>query len=291
MRFSYHTHTTFCDGKAEPAVMAHAAYCHGYTHLGFSAHAPVPMRTRWNLVWEQTAAYLATIRQLAAEYEPKGMRILAGLETDYAPGITMPDNPAYTTLGLDYTIASVHYLTTAGEEPFTVDEPQEQFTKNVRRWAGTDHDRIWRRYWEFMCAMIARGGFDIIAHFDIVKKNNADGRWFDTSSPAYLAAAQEAIDLAAQYGCVVEINTGGIARGKHHEVYPGPQLLRAMREKDIPLTIGDDAHAPSHIGLHQHAAREAARAAGYRSFWYLEKPGVWKEVSLEEMERRHRRCE
>ncbi len=67
MAFSFHTHTTFCDGKADAATMARAAFEHHYTHLGFSAHAPVPIKTRWNLPWARAEAYVATVRALAQE--------------------------------------------------------------------------------------------------------------------------------------------------------------------------------------------------------------------------------
>ena len=95
--------------------MAEAAFAHRYTHLGFSAHAPVPFKTRWNLPWERAQSYVETVRALAQEFEPKGMKIFLGLETDYAPGITTPDNPAYDVFGLDYRIGSVHYITAPGE--------------------------------------------------------------------------------------------------------------------------------------------------------------------------------
>ena len=42
-RFSYHTHTTFCDGKNTPMEMAEAALRQGLTALGFSGplHGPL----------------------------------------------------------------------------------------------------------------------------------------------------------------------------------------------------------------------------------------------------------
>lgn len=282
MAFSFHTHTSFCDGKVDAATMAATAFQHHYTHLGFSAHAPVPFKTRWNLPWERAEAYVAAIRELEREYAPKGMKIFLGLETDYAPGITMPDTPAYEPFGLDYRIGSVHYITARGEEFFTVDEPQEQFTPKVHRWAvDGDFSRIWKRYWQYMAEMIERGGFDIIGHFDLVKKNNADGRWFDELAPAYLDAAFQAVDLAAARESIAEINTGGVARGKHHEPYPSLTILKRMREKRLRITIGDDAHAPSHIGTYQRAAVAAAEEAGFKSLWYMDSPKNWKEMGID----------
>jgi len=285
MAFSFHTHTTFCDGKADAATMARAAFEHHYTHLGFSAHAPVPIKTRWNLPWARAEAYVATVRALAQEYAPKGMKIFLGLETDYAPGITMPDDQAYGAFHLDFSIGSVHYITAPGEASFTVDEPEEQFASKVRAWAPDgDYRKIWKRYWRYMAEMIEHGGFDIIGHFDLVKKNNAGGRWFDEEDPAYIEAAFHAVDLAAEKGLIAEINTGGLARGKHHEPYPSARILKRMHEKGLRITIGDDAHAPQHIGNYQRVAIHAARNAGFTSLWYLDAPDLWKEISLDQVE-------
>jgi len=274
MAFSFPTHTTFCDGKADAATMAGAAFGHHYTHLGFSAHAPVPIKTRWNLPWERAEAYVATVRALAREYAPRGMKIFLGRETAYDP------------FHLDFSIGSVHYITAPGEAFFTVDEPEEQFASKVRKWAADgDYRRIWKRYWQYMAEMIEHGGFDIIGHFDLVKKNNADGRWFDEQDPAYIDAAFQAVDLAAEKGLVAEINTGGVARGKHHEPYPSARILKRMYDKGLRITIGDDAHAPQHIGTYQHVAMSAARGAGFASLWYLDAPGLWKEISIDQVEK------
>jgi len=286
MAFSYHTHTSFCDGKADARTMASAAFACHYSHLGFSAHAPVPFKTNWNMPWEKAQAYIASIRELEREYASKGMKIFLGLETDYAPGITMPDAPEYDVFDLDYRIGSVHYITAPGEDFFTVDEPQEQFSSKVKRWAPDgDYRKIWKRYWRYMFEMIERGGFDIIGHFDLVKKNNADGRWFDESDPSYLDAAFQAVNIAARKGSIAEINTGGVARGKHREPYPSMAILRMMREKGLRITIGDDAHSPAHIGNYQRTAIETAKYAGFTSLWYMDSPQDWKEISIEELER------
>ena len=82
--------------------------------------------------------------------------------------------------------------------------------------------------------------------------------------------------------CIAEINTGGLARGKTDSTYPSAAILKHMRESGLRLTIGDDAHAPAHLGAYQGAAIEAARQAGYKSLWYLDAHRVWKEIGVGE---------
>ena len=282
MAFSFHTHTLFCDGKADATTMARTAFEHHYTHLGFSAHAPISLETDCNLPWDEADSYVYAIRSLAQEYEPKGMKIFLGLETEYVPGIAKPDDPAYEPMQLDYRIGSVHYVTTPDEYPFTVDEPEDQFALHVQDWVPDgDYRKIWKRYWCFISEMIEAGGFDIIGHFDLVKKNNIAGRWFDEENRAYTDAAFQAVDLAAEKDYIAEINTGGIARSKRGEPYPSVFILKRMQEKGIRITIGDDAHTPSHIGVYQPKAMDIAEMAGYKTLWYMDAPGVWKEVTLE----------
>ena len=67
------------------------------------------------------------------------------------------------------------------------------------------------------------------------------------------------------------------------DVYPSAPILRRMNQAGLRLTLGDDAHAPEHLGAFQGAAIAAAKAAGYRSLWYMDAPGSWKEIGIDEL--------
>ena len=145
--------------------------------------------------------------------------------------------------------------------------------------------RVWMAYYEELCELIEAGGFDILGHFDVVTKNNRGGRHFDTGEGAYRAAALEAAGLLGGRGIVAEVNYGGMSRGKTDAPYPAPFILRRLRELGVPITLSADAHAPEHLGpacdAHREAAREAARAAGYRAAVVL-REGRWTEIGLDE---------
>ncbi len=282
MRFSFHTHSDFCDGKAQAEQMARAAAAAGYSILGFSSHAPLPFRTEWNMGWEDLGAYVEEIERLKRLYADTGLKILSGLEIDFIAGLVSPKDAAYTSLGLDFIIGSVHYISSLPGGSFTVDESAEDFEKDLVKATGGDARPLWKEYYRSLTAMMDSGGFDILGHFDLVKKNNARSRWFDEEDPAYLDAAFQAVDRAGELDLVAELNTGGIARGKIDSTYPSLHILKRMREAGLRLTIGDDAHEPRHLGSYQAFALDAARAAGYRSLWYLEEKGVWKETGIGE---------
>jgi histidinol-phosphatase (PHP family) len=262
--------------------MAAAAYRAGYSYLGFSSHAPLSFETAWNLSWSDMRLYATMVRRLEKEWEPKGLRILLGLEIDHIEGVASPLDPAYAPIHPDFKIGSVHYITKLFGEKFTVDEPADEFTRHLKSAMLDTPDAVWQEYYTAMRQMICRGGFDIIGHFDLVKKNNEHGRWFDETSTRYLDAAFAAVDEAGARSCVAEVNTGGMARGKIATTYPSLTILKRMRESGVRLTVGDDAHAAAHLGSYQAAAVEAAKAAGYSSLWYLDGPGSWKEIGIGE---------
>jgi histidinol-phosphatase (PHP family) len=279
MRFSYHTHTEFCDGKATAEAMAKAAFLSGYSILGFSSHAPLPFDTEWTMKRKDLSRYAESIQKERSRWEPQGMSILTGLEIDYIEGRCSPD-ASFAPLIPDYRIGSVHYVTGLGDEIFAVDEGAEDFEAHLSKATGGDGEPLWKDYYLRVAHMIEAGGFDILGHFDLVKKNNAHGKWFDEESKAYREAAFEAATLAGEKECIAEINTGGIARGKIDAPYPSIAILRRMRESGVRITLGDDAHAPEHLGTYQARALEAAKASGYRSLWYLDGERIWKEISL-----------
>lgn len=281
MLFSYHTHTEFCDGNARASVMAEAAFKAGYSILGFSSHAPLPFETVWTMKWSRIGDYARTIRTLASLWAPRGLTILLGLEIDYIRDVVSPRDSVYDIIAPDFRLGSVHFLPGFVEDEFTVDEPEDVFTGHMAA-IGGDASIVWKRYYENLIAMMENGGFDILAHFDLVKKNNAKGRWFDEDSKAYLEAAFAAVGRAAELGCMTEINTGGLARKKTDSTYPSSAILKRMHEAGVRVTIGDDAHAPAHLGGYRKAAIGAAKAAGYKSVWYLGVDLDWKEMGIDE---------
>ncbi len=288
MRANYHTHCLYCDGAASAADMARAARAAGYSALGFSSHAHLPFPTEWNMPSDRLGAYVAEIRGLAARYanEDPPLDILLGLEIDWLEGTRTPGDAIFDQHGLDYRIGSVHFVRLPGAELCTVDCPAAEFAGLFER-SGRDGRAIWREYYRDVAALIESGGFDILGHFDVVRKNNADGRYFDEDSPEYLAAAMEAASLLRGRDIVVEINVGAMNRGALDSPYPSLPILRELRRLDVPITFSADAHAPEHFGRHLDAARVLAREAGYAGIVVLDRPGpggtrAWREVGIDE---------
>ncbi len=282
VKSNYHTHSTFCDGKADAATMAQAAHDAGYDILGFSSHAPLPFETSWNLPASKAEDYRAEIRRLEKEWKPKGLEILLGLEIDWIEGQSSPADHRFDSLGLDFKLGSTHFVKPGTGEPFAVDEPEKAFLEHLDREAGGDYHSIYRHYYRNLSSMILEGGFDILGHFDLVRKNNRNGVFFDEEGHDYLSAAMEAAELLSGRDFVVEVNTGGMARGKTRTPYPSLAIMKRLKKMEIRITFCDDAHSPAHFGKHWNDAKSLALAAGFRSIAIFSK-GIWSERDIDEI--------
>jgi histidinol-phosphatase (PHP family) len=268
--------------------MAKAAAAAGYAVLGFSSHCPLPFPSEGNMELRRLGEYREAIRALGREWEGRGLEILLGLEIDYVEGVCSPRDGLFASAGLDFSIGSVHFVDLPGSGRFAVDYDEASFAGFMSRYSGGgDPGRAaYEAYYEALSGLIEGGGFDILGHFDLVRKNNGGGsdgagRWFDELSSGYLDAALEAVDLLRGTDIVAEINVGGMSRGKVRSPYPSLPILERMRAEGVRITFSADAHAPAHLGANLDAARDLARAAGYDSVAVLTR-GKWIEVGIDE---------
>ena len=280
-----HTHTLFCDGKADVESMCAEAARSGMQAIGFSAHAPLPPgfpdeQVSWHLPAALLQDYARAVREARARWRPR-LEVFLGLEIDYVRGRCGPADGRFDSVGLDYAIGSVHYLfSDNGSAPFTVDGPLEEWEAGVANGYGGDPMSAAEAYWKAVTEMAEAGGFDIVGHLDLVKKNNQGGLRFDEKGDAYRVAAMEAIEAIARRGLIVEVNTGGLNRGSIAEAYPASWMLDELRSRSVRVIIAADAHAPSHIGGYYEEARGTLRAAGYSTEVGLVGAKSWMDFPL-----------
>lgn len=287
MLTNYHTHSEFCDGKATARIMAQAARQAGFKVLGFSSHAPLPFRTGWTMDYERLPEYLETLRSLGCEHAPD-MDILVGLEIDYIEGLCGPADGRFAAAHLDYSIGSAHFVTPAGAPMasaaaldaagvptfgFAVDEPEDDFEAHLAAFYDGDAGALVDDYYAAVAACVRAGGFDILGHLDLVRKNNRGQVRFREDTARYREAAMTAVDALAGSGIIVEINTGGMARGKTDSPYPAPWILKELRARNVSVCVNADAHSPEHLSAFRDEGLRAAAEAGYRSLATIGRAG------------------
>jgi histidinol-phosphatase (PHP family) len=280
-----HTHTEFCDGQGDVESFCRTAFEKGLAAIGFSAHAPLARKTGlltdWHLRDADLDRYIDTVNAARRRWEGK-LRVYLGLEIDYIRGLTGPADRDFKALDLDYCIGSVHYIfPPKGGEPFTVDSGAEEFRGDMDRHFPGDGEGMAEAYWDAVEEMLSLGGFDILGHLDLVMKNNQNNEYFDPGGERYRRRIARIAGLAARSGAVVEVNTGGLNRGKTREPYPSPELLGLLRREGARMTVTADAHEPAHLGGNYGLARRRLLEAGYAAVWEFAGKGKgWEKIPI-----------
>lgn len=245
--------------------MANRAWLDGFKILGFSSHAALPFKTSWNMDSKDIGAYLLMLESLATQYR-LDMTVLRGLEIDYIEDYCGPREDRFATLPLDYRLASVHYVKGGSDFDdglFAVDENPEDFARHIETLYRNDIYLLVEAYYSAVAACVRAGGFDMLAHFDLIRKNNRGQRFFRESDSRYKVTAMGAVEALAGTDTIVEINTGGMARGKTDSPYPSLWILKEMRARGIPVCINSDAHDLQHLSAFREAGIRLAYEAGY----------------------------
>ncbi len=275
---NFHMHCHYCDGKGSPQEMFEKANRLGFVSVGFSSHAPLPFDNDFCMHADKLDAYIEEISALKGHAETQ---VYLGLELDFIPAVTTPSHQRWEGLPLDYKIGSVHTLEAPNDRypMLSVDGPHDEFLVLLNEVHGGSARSMITKYYQRVTELCELGGFDILGHFDLIKKHNKALGFFDESEDWYKGLALDALDAVAQSGVILEVNYGGMLRGATDDVYPSPWLLEEAKQRNIPIQINADAHAPHHLGVHHEHCQALLKRLGYDTQRILMN-GVWTDVAL-----------
>jgi histidinol-phosphatase (PHP family) len=265
---SLHTHTVFCDGKDNVETMCRTAYEKGLCAIGFSSHMSIKKQTgittNWHMSEERLYEYKTEV--LAAKERWRGkIEVFFGIELDYIKGLRSANDNDIKSMNPDYIIGSVHYLMPANNaDAFTVDGPLQEFEQGLSAGFNGDGEALMNYYYDMLLEMIMLGGFDILGHADLVKKNTQQKTYWNTENEKI--RQNEIARAAAKNGIIIEVSTGGINRGKLLETYPSLSFLRFFHEENVPVIITADAHEAAHLDGHYDTAIQTIKDAGYNDY-------------------------
>ena len=266
-----HTHTTYCDGASSAEEMVLAAIDRGFLSLGFTSHAPQKFDFPCAIRPEREQEYIREIRALQDKYSDR-IRVYCGIERDL---FSCADPSRY-----DYYLAAVHYFP-CGDGFAAVDGSRESVLKAREDFFGGDGLRMAWEYYSLLAAYVRAYRPPVVAHFDLIRKNNASGELFDENDPAYLDMAVKALRVIREAGSLLEVNTGGMARGFREDPYPSPVLLRAWREMDGEVTVSSDCHNAKNMDFAFDMVPGCLREAGYDHIHVLSPDGgLFEKVPL-----------
>ncbi len=294
MLFNLHTHTRFSDGSDDPEKYIEEAIRQGFHTIGFTDHAPVPFENTFALREERMDEYCRAVRQPPHPVPLPGrggaagggaaggeVTILLGLEIDHIPGITRPFSYYRENFNLDYIIGSVHLVRNWNEEQlWFIDGPEHSiYDSGLREIFGGNIKKAVTAYYYQLFDMITTQKPDIIGHLDKIKMYNRN-KYFREDESWYMGLVDEIIDVILDSGCVVEVNTRGIYKKRSDTLFPGPEILKKICKRGIPITLTSDAHKPHELSLYFPEAKALLKEIGFKNQW-LRIPGGWKEVAFQ----------
>ncbi len=162
---------------------------------------------------------------------------------------------------------------------YSVDGPEEEVSYLIDTVYSGDPRKMVEAYYDALALMVSRETMDFVGHLDVVKKRNRSMGFLNEEDSWYIEKVEEVLDLIAEKGLRIEINTGGISRGATDDFYPSRSILARCHKKGIPIVINSDSHDPEHLDGEFPLAAEAAKNAGYREHWILDREG-WRAIPL-----------
>ena len=273
---NYHSHCSFCDGRAPFEEFVKEAITQGFYSYGVSSHAPLPFPTQWTMEWEQMEAYLDEFKNLRSKYADE-IELYVGLEIDYLNEESNPSVARFTELPLDYRIGSVHLLYDAAGEVVDIDCSPAVFKERVDRHFNGDVLRVVRMYFDRLFRMVELGGFDILGHADKMHYNASCYHPGLLDEPWYEALMKDYFSLVASRGYLVEINTK--AFDSLGTFYPNSRYWELMKEYQIKVLVNSDAHYPERINAGRMEALRLLQAKGFATVAELHQ-GSWREVPI-----------
>ncbi len=258
---SYHTHSTYSDGKNTLEEMVLSAIESGCKEIGFSDHAPMTFDCEWSFTEDKIEPYRNEILALKEKYKDK-IKVFVGIEQDY---YSVPAK------GYDYIIGSVHYVYKNGEY-LPVDLSGKAMEDFVNKHYNGDVYSYCEDYFKLVKDVYNKTKCQIIGHFDLVTKFNEKHPMIDTNHPRYVKAVDEALKELLKTPAIFEINTGAISRGYRTTPYPDEPTIDKIAKSGKKFVITSDTHNKETITC-QFKEQEA----------YLDKKGYGYITSLEEI--------
>ncbi len=222
-----HNHTKLCNhAKGEMEEYIHIAIQKDIKYFGFSDHAPMDFDKKYRMNFNDMQYYENEVKRLKNKYKDK-IEILLGYEVDFLPNHM---DKRVLKAKVDYLIGSIHFLNGWG-----FDNPEF-----IGEYKNKDIDKIWEEYFEAIKNMAKSGLFDIVGHIDLIKVF----KYLPKKEVKLIA--NEAIKEIKKANMVVELNMAGYKK-PINELYPSNDILELIKEYDIPITFGSDAHNSNEI--------------------------------------------
>ncbi len=250
---TYHTHSTYSDGKNTLEEMVKSAIACGMKEIGFSDHAPMPFYCEWSMRAQDLDDYSKEILALKEKYKDQ-ITIYLGIEQDYY---------SIEPLRYEYILGSVHYVYKNGKY-LPVDLSAKAMQDFVNKHYDGDVYSYCEDYFELVGDLYNKTKCQIIGHFDLVTKFNEQLPLIDINHPRYVKAYSKALEKLLKAPVIFEINTGAISRGYRTAPYPDDNIIDIIAKSGKPFALCSDSHSTETVATELESEREKLENKGYK---------------------------
>ncbi len=263
-KINFHIHSTGSDGKLTPEEVVKEAIAAGIKYMCFTDHYGLPsgVAEEVDSVEPHSAAYVREVRRLQRAYK-KDIDIAFGAELDWLEHHQEWLKQELKKRKYDYVLGSIHFLEKNGRY-YVFDlgkEGKQEWLEVADVFGGVEN--FVNEYYKQIRLMAKSRLYDCVGHFDIVKMYNADSSLFSENSGWYKQGVNSALDSIKDAGMSLEINTHGLIKVTASQ-YPSFWILKEARKRNIPLTVGTDAHRTGQVNQDIDKAYSLAKQAGYK---------------------------
>lgn len=261
--YNLHSHTQFCDGRADMARFVAAAVEAGMKHLGFTPHSPIPIASPCNMSAESVGEYIDVFTRLKEEYNGQ-IDLYLSMEIDYLGKDWGASNEYFKNLPLDYRLSSIHFIPTQEGDLIDIDGSPKGFIDKMHRNFHNDIRYVVDTFYSHTIDMIEAGGFDMIGHFDKIGFNASNFQPGIENEDWYKKHIDNVIDVLLAKDIVIEINTkawkppvGSTAEESMNykpRMFPSPHIVRRLKNAGAMLAVNSDVHYPERITFGRQAA-------------------------------------
>ncbi|KAJ3134234.1 histidinolphosphatase [Physocladia obscura] len=281
MVLSLHSHSGEYCAHASGTLrqVVEQAIARGFAVYGLSEHAP-RTRTR-DLYGDEVAlgwttedthsnfeSFVAEARALQREFADR-ICLLVGMETELIHADSLANAATIAaTFGLDYLVGSVHHV-----NQIPIDYDQFLYAKAEAAAAAAVFDSkdvsvsptetLFLQYFDAQFEMLSTLKPHVVGHFDLVSIFRPDHRLSENS----WVKIKRNVDLIAEYGGIVEINSRAWKKGLEF-AYPHKSIIQYMQSKAVKFCLSDDSHGPNDVGMHYSRLHQYIKDLGIDTVHY-----------------------
>lgn len=250
----FHDHRS-SDGREPLERHCEAAAGSGVRHVCVTNHAEVMSEDgSWTADFAEMRERFLEVQMSVSDCRTRfpDIDVRFGIELEFRPEWTDVFDRLTAEVPFDFVLGSVHIV-----DGFNVSGGPGK----DRFFEGRSQDAAYARYFRELDEMLAWGGFDVVSHFDLVKRFG-HGHYGDYEPERFRSYIEPVLETMADRGIGIEINTSGVFGPG--TPYPARPILEWAREAGVPaLTIGTDSHDPDVFAHGLPEGIELAERAGW----------------------------